>query len=114
MLTQFRNLYHGFEKRGQAITRVTSTRLELDNIYREAKGMLHMTLCNGSSYDFTHIWEPAVLLGTATDYRTRYDLGRVHVYVNLQGHALKGKGAHSDVIRMEYGWRVQIASRVEG
>ena len=57
MLTRFRNLYHGFKKRGQATTRVTSTRLELDNIYREAKGMLHMTLWNGSSYDFTHIWE---------------------------------------------------------
>ena len=50
---------HGFEKRGQAITRVTITRLELDNIYREEKGMLHMTLCNGSSYDFKHIWELA-------------------------------------------------------
>ena len=59
VLTRFRNLYHGFEKRGQATTRVTSTHLELDNIYREAKGMLHMTLCNGSSYDFMNIWELA-------------------------------------------------------
>ena len=68
MLTRFKNLYHGFEKRGQATTRVTSTRLELDNIYREAKGMLHVALSNGLSYDFVHIWE------SARSSRSRYRL----------------------------------------
>src|SRR3954470_7356206 len=57
-----------FKQKGQAIIRVTSTRLELDNIYRDTKGMLHMTLCNGSSYDFTHIWE------SACSARNRYRL----------------------------------------
>ena len=57
-----------------------------------------MTLC---IYGSRH-----VLLGTTNDYRTGCDPGRVDVYVNLYGRALKGKGAHSDVIRMDYGWRV--------
>ena len=72
-----------YRKRGQAITRVTSTRLELENIYREAKGMLHISLCNGSSYDFMHIWEPACSARNCTDYLTGCDSDRVHVYVNL-------------------------------
>ena len=68
VLTQFGNLYHGFENRGRAITRVTSTRLELNNKYREAKGMLHMPHCRGSSNDFTPTWE------LARSARSRYQL----------------------------------------
>ena len=83
MLTQFRNLYHSFQKRGQAITRVTSTRLELNNIYREAKGMLHMTLVMVRLMTLRIYGSRNVLLGTATDYRTGCDPRRVHVYVNL-------------------------------
>ena len=71
VLTQFGNLYHGFEKRGRANTRVTSTRLELDNKYREAKGMMHMTHCRGSSNEFTHTWE------LARSARSRYQLSTV-------------------------------------
>ena len=74
-----RNLYHGFEKRGQTITRVTSTRLELDNKYREAKGccICHIVEVRQTTLRPHGSWH--VLLGAATNL----DSGRVHVYVNL-------------------------------
>ena len=68
-----------FREESQAITRVTSTRLELDNKYREAKGccICHIVEVRQTTLHTHGSWH--VLLGAATNYR----LGRVHVYVNL-------------------------------
>ena len=60
------------------LPRVISTCLKLDNIYCEAKLMLHMIHCRGLSNSFTHAWD------LTCSARSRYQLyARVHVYVNL-------------------------------
>jgi hypothetical protein len=60
------NMYHRVDKRGRATNEDHNYSSELDNLYCEAKEMLHMTICKICGNEFTLLGSWHILLGAAT------------------------------------------------